>query len=123
VDIAFFEGFSKTTDGVWPIYIGQQTDYSGCIKYGGGELTDAYTRWTGYGARYPGRYGDEVDKFIADVSEKLTLSTCACGPKESVVKELQAFLRVAPDAPIAADVSERLQALEAGAAGFRFRRS
>jgi len=120
VDRAFFASLRATyPDSTWPIYVEQQTDYSGCTRFGTGTLVSEYRRWTRFTAGFPGRYTAAVRREVERVSNELTQSTCACGTNASVEQELGQFLRVVPRAPISAMVSARLRAVRAGRSDIR----
>jgi hypothetical protein len=119
-DRAFFRALKATyPDSVWPVYVDQQTDYSGCTRFGSGTLVGAYRSWSDFQRRFPARYRDPARKEIDEVTMKLAESTCACGDLASVQNELQRFLAAFPASPIGAKVTARLQAARAGRAGIR----
>jgi hypothetical protein len=120
-DTAFFHALRFTRDeGGWPIYVQQQTDYSGCTDFGSGHLVSSYAVWKDFLSRHPGRYARWGRECLGEVEEELVSSTCACGDPESVRKELQAFLLKFPAAEIAAQVRSRLQQIESGRSSMRF---
>src|SRR2546422_1260363 len=48
-DRAFFAALKATyPESVWPSYIEQQTDYSGCTRFGGMTLVEVYRAWLEY---------------------------------------------------------------------------
>lgn len=120
VDRRFFEALAATyPNSLWPAYIEQQTDYSGCTAYGGGTLVEAYRRWSAFKAAFPGRYVDTVDEELSDIEHELTESTCACGDAASVVRELEAFVRTFPRASIVEAAEQRLADVRAGRSKMR----
>jgi len=120
VDRAFFAARKATyPESTWPIYVEQQTDYSGCTRFGTSTLVSEYRRWTRFTGEFPGRYTAAVRREVERVSNELTQSTCACGTNASVEQELGQFLRVFPRAPISAVVSARLRAVRAGRSDIR----
>ena len=119
-DRAFFAALKATyPEPVWPVYIEQQTDYSGCTRFGSMSLVDTYHAWAqfqrGFHDRYVAAAKHEVDKVI----EHLTESTCACGTKASVEQELERFLESVPASPARAKVDQRLGAVLAGRSDVR----
>lgn len=58
--VDFFEAFTKSAPEAHPVYIEEQTDYSGCIRFGTMSLVDSYKQWTDFGKKYPNRYANEV---------------------------------------------------------------
>ena len=119
-DRAFF-GTLKATypDSVWPIYVEQQTDYSGCTQFGSGAVVNAYRSWTTFQRRFPARYPTEARDEVNRAAHELTDSTCACGGPAAIDKELQDFLIAFPSSPPAPSVRARLQALRTGRSDIR----
>ncbi len=110
-DRGFFSALKATyPESVWPVYIEQQTDYSGCTSYGSGKR---------FQRTFPNRYVVPVRERLEDISSQLTDSTCACGDASSVEKEMQQFLRAFPTSPLGPRITERLQALRNGGSDIR----
>lgn len=121
-DRSFFAAYKQTyPDGVWPVYVSSQTDYSGCTAFGEGGLVAAYRTWADYRRTHSRRYVALSQAETERVSSELTESTCACGNAASVKKELQQFLRAFARSPIAGSVRNRLRALQDGRSGIRLR--
>ena len=96
-DVAFFDcWFAIEDSSSWPNFVERQTDYSGCILFGSGRLVAAYANWTGFLARYPGRYQAWADEEAGVVVTYLVSGTCACGDRASVLRELDLFLERFP---------------------------
>jgi hypothetical protein len=111
-DRAFFSTLKAIyPKSVWPVYIEQQTDYSGCTRFGSMTLVGTYRAWFDFQRKFPGRYAAGAQKETDAVIEHLTTSTCACGDLASVERELQRFLRRFPTSSARAKVDQRLQAL------------
>jgi len=120
VDRTFFAARRATyPNSIWPIYVEQQTDYSGCTRFGTGTLVSEYRRWTRFAAGFPRRYTAAVRREVERVSNELTQSTCACGTRSSVEQEFRQFLGVFPRAPISAMVRARLRAVRTGRSDIR----
>jgi hypothetical protein len=120
VDRTFFASRKATyPESTWPIYVEQQTDYSGCTKFGTGTLVSEYRRWTRFAVGFPRRYTAAVRREVERVSNELTQSTCACGTRSSVEQEFRQFLRVFPRAPISAMVGARLRDVRTGRTDIR----
>jgi hypothetical protein len=117
--VEFFEAYRKTEPNGSPVYIEQQTDYSGCIRYGTMSLVDTYTLWDTYSNKYPTRYSKEVMSFIRDIEDALTEWTCACDDKESVTRELKAFIQKFPSAKISKRLRERVDQIHQGKSKIR----
>lgn len=113
-DRAFFSAFKATyPESVWPLYVEQQTDYSGCTRFGSMTLVETYRTWFDFQRKFRGRYAAGAQKETDAVIEHLTTSTCACGDLASVERELQRFRRRFPASSARAKVDQRLQALRA----------
>jgi hypothetical protein len=121
-DGSFFSALKATyPESVWPVYIKQQTDYSGCTLYGSGKLVDMYQQWSRFQRTFPDRYKAPVRERLEDISRQLTDSTCACEDASSVEKELQQFLQAFPTSTLRPRITERLQALRNGRSNIRAR--
>ena len=120
-DTAFFHAMTATHPyGTFPIYVRQQTDYSGCTDYGSGRLVATYGLWQAFIARYPGRYATWATEELENVEEELTIGNCACGDRASVLKEMEAFVQRFPHATIAPRVRERASVIRAKADSIRY---
>ena len=120
VDRSFFELFSKTyPDSVWPVYLTQQTDYSGCTEFGEGHLVRSYREWSRFRTSHPLRYQREVKRIIDQIQEQI-VSTCACGDRDSVLRELREFAAAFPKSPVHQAVKDRIKELEEGSSDVRF---
>lgn len=117
--VEFFEAYRKTKPNGWPAYIEQQTDYSGCIRYGTLSLVDTYKVWDTYREKYPTRYPQEVTKFVRDIEDDLTEGTCACDDKEAVLREFAAFGRAFPRAKISVRLREKFDQIRQGKSDIR----
>jgi hypothetical protein len=120
-DRAFFTALSSTYPAsAWPVYIEQQTDYSGCTRFGSGTLVSTYVAWATFRRQYPKRYEQASVSHLDDIVEALTGSTCACGDRASVEGELTEFLRRAEGRDTRAKVEARLLAVRRDRANIRF---
>jgi hypothetical protein len=120
-DRAFFAALSATyPESVWPVYIEQQTDYSGCTRFGSGMLVTTYLTWSALRQQYPKRYEEASRGHLDDVKRALAESTCACGDRASVEQELTEFLRRAEVSELRTEVAARLAAVRSDRAKFRF---
>ena len=119
-DRRFFSAYKSTyADSVWPMYIEQQTDYSGCTVFGSGKLVEAWRLWSEVERELPGRYHDYAHAEWLKVSHELATSTCACGDRSSVERELRQFLDAFPDAPDRSVIASRLRELKEGRSNIR----
>jgi len=118
-----FTAALKTTypDSVWPVYTDQQTDYSGCTRFGTKSLVATYRAWSEFQRAFPGRYVAPAKNEKEAVIVELTESTCACGDIASVERDLSQFLQVFPTSTDRVPVERRLQDLRAGRANIRAR--
>lgn len=119
-DRLFFAALKATyPESVWPVYVEQQTDYSGCTRFGSGTLVATYRLWSEFRQRFPGRYPATVQKETTRVTEALTRGTCTCGDSTSVERELRQFARSFPTSPFRQAVDARLRLLHAGQLNIR----
>ena len=120
-DRAFFAALSSTyPESVWPVYIEQQTDFSGCTRFGSGTLVSTYLTWVAVKRQYPKRYEEASSSHLDDIINQLAESTCACADRASVEKELTEFLRRAEASDARTRVEARLAAVRSDRAKFRF---
>ena len=122
VDRAFFAVLDHIRpDGVWPIYIDQQTDYSGCTRFGRGALVDSYRRWRKFKSQFPRAYVPFVARGLAEVEEHVMHSTCACGDEEETARELDDFAAAFADSPAYAAAISRSRAIHNQRSAIRFK--
>lgn len=120
-DVSFFENYLATfPDSVWPSYIVQQTDVTGCRDFGNGELVKRYAGWRKFRAAHPRRYAGEVSERMKLIESEVAESTCACGDSASVLGALQRFLKSFPDASVAKKVRARIDAIRNSKSKIRF---
>jgi len=119
-DRRFFSAYKATyPDSVWAVYIEQQTDYSGCTAFGSGKLVETWRLWSQVERQLPGQYHDYAHGEWLKVSHELATSTCACGDRSSVERELQQYLDGFPDAPGRSAIALRLRDLKEGRSNIR----
>jgi hypothetical protein len=123
-DREFFETYMRMYPPgkgyIWPAYVEQQTDASGCTSFAPHKLVDLYGRWKLYRSRFPGDYQQAVAASIQDVESQLGAAGCACEDREIVAAELKTFLARFPQDKMAGQVAARLRAIEAGRSTMRF---
>ncbi len=120
-DRAFFAALSSTyPQSVRPVYVEQQTDYSGCTRYGSGTLVSTYFTWDAVRRQYPKRYEAATGSHLDAIVEELTESTCACSDRASVERELTEFRRRAGASDVRTRVEARLTAVLSDRANIRF---
>jgi hypothetical protein len=96
-DAEFFRLLSAIKpDNVWAVYIEQQTDVTGCTIYGKGLLVKYYADLLAYQKKYPKSYTDEINGATSDIINKLSGYLCACGDRESVLREFRLFMKTFP---------------------------
>jgi hypothetical protein len=121
LSVAFFEAYRRSVSASFlPAYFEPTTDYSGCVKFGSLALVEGYGRWTAFRDSFPDGYAEQVTDFIGAIETILTAGDCACGEKDSVLKELNAFLRAYPKAAAADRVRHRIEAVESGRAHVKY---
>ena len=119
-DRTFFELLLATKpDGVWPAYLEQETDVTGCVRFDLPELPSLYARWLAFRDSHPKAYQDDADRELLELDRWLK-SDCSCGGRETVIEGLSAILRAAPKAPSSLDLKTRLDAVRNGEASLRF---
>lgn len=112
-DVEFFRLKSAVDpDDVWPAYMEQQTDCCGCTIYGKGILTRLYRMATKFKRRYPSRYVNHVREISQDILATFTDKTCACGDRESVIREFKLFIKSFPNDKNLQAVKQRLLKFE-----------
>ena len=120
-DRAFFAALHSTyPQSVWPVYVDQQTDVSGCTRYGSGTLVSTYFTWTAVRRQYPKRYEEASARHLDAIVKELTESTCACSDRASVERELTEFLGRGDASDVRTRVEARLAAIRSGRANMRF---
>jgi hypothetical protein len=120
-DTAFFHALSLTYgQGVWPVYIEQQTDISGCTRFGSGHLVATFAIWNEFASSHPWRYGSWSAEELRKTEEQLTSGSCACGGRESVIRELRSFVHRFPSASVAPRLRARLRAVDSGTSGIHY---
>ena len=113
-DRAFFSALKATyPGGVWPVYVDQQTDYSGCTRFGSMTLVGTYRRWLDFQREFPALYAASTSTEVDAVLEQLVTSTCACSDLASADNEFQRFLQAFPASPARGSIEQRLNALRA----------
>ncbi|MEP6903212.1 MAG: hypothetical protein ABJA66_15795 [Actinomycetota bacterium] len=112
-DIAFFALMRQIKpENVWAAYIEPQTDYSGCTIYGKGLLTNLYGRAVQFKKNYPKAYTSDIAEEINKILEEFPVSRCACGNRESVLKEYRLFIKKFPKDKNTPQIKKRLTIIE-----------
>lgn len=122
-DVKFFEFYRQTypdPKSKWPIYMQGQTDLTGCTDFGNGKLVEIFERWRSFKINHPSDYVVPVKEILENVSQALATSTCACGAKETVERELQSFVQRFPEDALTSAISYRLEKLRSGLSDIRF---
>lgn len=109
IDMVFFDLLHKTRpNNVWPVYIEQRTDYSGCTKYGTGLLVEFYGKWSKFRVSYPSAYKTDVENVLEDITRGLLNLDGACGSSLDVIKEYNLFLQAYPKSKPAEEIKRKL---------------
>ena len=80
-------------DNVFAKYIEMQTDVTGCTIYGNSVLTTLYGKVLQFKKTYPKAYTTDVNEETDKILEEFLEGTCACGSRNSVLKEFQLFIK------------------------------
>lgn len=97
---------------LFPIYMEPRALVIGCVKYGEGLLIELYEDWSRYARWHPQDYQALVSQMLRDFEEVVSLGTCACGDRASVVRELRGFIRRFPGNPAIPAASKRWRELQ-----------
>lgn len=96
-DVAFFALMRQfKPDNVWAAYIEQQTDVTGCTRFGSGLMTRLYKKALQYKRTYPKAYRVEIDEEISELVLSFNDNLCACGDRASVLREFRIFIKAFP---------------------------
>jgi hypothetical protein len=119
-DKGFFTALRATyPNSVWPIYVQQMTEHSGCTRFGSLSLVESYATWTQFTRRFPARYREAANDEIEALHELLTDGTCACGTVADVQRELMTFNTRFTMSPIRGEIDARLGDIRRGQSGVR----
>ena len=88
-----------------------QTDVSGCTIYGNGVLTTLYGKALQFKKTYPKAYIKDVNEEIDKILEEFIEGTCACGNRNSVLKEFRLFIKTFPNDKNTPRIKKRLTKL------------
>ncbi|MBV9240645.1 MAG: hypothetical protein JO314_01440 [Acidobacteria bacterium] len=105
--------------GVWPTHVEQQTDVTGCTSYGNGRLTRLYGHALNFRRSFPRSYASFVNQEIRDIREQFDPNLCACGGRESVIREFTLFVKTYPKEKKTSQIRATLRRLKYDK-GFRF---
>lgn len=112
-DIAFFNLMLEIKpENVWPAYIEQQTDVTGCTIYGNGLLTKLYGKTRQFKKNYPLAYADRVEQETSNILKAFTENVCACGNRASVTKEFRLFIKKYPTNKNTVAIKKRLAEIQ-----------
>lgn len=101
-------------ENLFPVYMEPRATIMGCVKYGDGLLIKLHADWQRFHQDYPQDYAAEAVQMVRDFEEIFELGTCACGDRNSVIRELQDFTSAHPKNPSAVAARRRWQELKAG---------
>jgi hypothetical protein len=116
-DTAFFH--LRNTYGTYS-WTQMVTDYSGCTRFGSGDLVRAWKGWSGYRRRYPTHYSLTVRETLEEIESELLQGDCVCGGKEDLVRELQLFVDGLPRDTLVSRVRSRMEAVRRGDVRIRY---
>lgn len=114
-DVVFFTLMSQTLNGYWPVTMEQLTDLSGCTRFGTHDLIRLYGAWTDYRKHHPNAYQSAFQDpnllLLSDIEDQLLNSQAACEGPETVMNELDTFIKTYPHSAVTPKVKARLDAL------------
>lgn len=111
-DIEFFRLYANLWDDkLFPSYMQPRARVLGCVRYGEGLLLEIHDDWLRYARRYPGEYATTTAQNIADFEEMFSLGTCACGGRDSVIRELKGYIKRYPKGSAAPAARKRWKEL------------
>ncbi|HUY27724.1 MAG TPA: hypothetical protein VMV27_09925 [Candidatus Binataceae bacterium] len=122
-DRAFFDIYARTepdSSPVFPAYVTQRSDSSGCTRFDGPLLVGLYRGWLDFRTQYPANYTTEAQGEMDSMDAELAAGTCACGTKKQVAAGLEAFATAFPDLPLTQKIRKRIERIRAGASHIRF---
>ncbi len=112
-DIAYFALLHAIKpDDVWTAYFEQQTDVTGCTRYGKGILTNLYGKILQFKRAYPKAYVEDIKEEMNNILEEFTGGTCACGDRRGVLKEFRLFIKTFPNDKNTPVIKKRLAKIE-----------
>lgn len=112
-DNAFFSLMRQIRpENVWAAYLEPQTDYSGCTIYGNGLLTRLYGKALYFKKSYPKSYVSDINEEIDKILEEFPEAGCACGNRESVLREYRLFIKTFPTDKNTPTIRKRLAKIE-----------
>lgn len=110
VDIQFFALLNRAyPPSGWPVWIERTGPESGCVDFTSGELVDLFAAWRRFQAANPGSYASAVARELGDMEDDLLADDrrlCA-QDMDLVGRELQRFLSLFPQDPLAAKIRTR----------------
>ncbi|HYD42457.1 MAG TPA: hypothetical protein VEB43_16630 [Anaeromyxobacter sp.] len=119
VDEAFFERLAATKpEGTWPVYIEQQTDVSGCVRYEAPVVAPVYRGWLEFKKRFPKAYPRAVAQEL-ERAEHALAGTCACGRQADVEAGLDALAKALAGTKAGTIAKQQLDRLRAGKSELR----
>lgn len=122
-DVAFFDIYAATEpdrNNIFPAYIRQQTDDTGCTIFSGPLLTGLYRKWLDFRTTYPDAYTTEAQGELDSMDVELRAGTCACDSQKEVSEGLAAFVKAFPDLPVTPKIRERIERIKDGKSQIRF---
>jgi len=75
-------------------------------------LSNLYKKGNALLPKVTGYYSKGVKRIVRHLSDKLVSGTCACGDRQSVIKELRLFLELNKESDIVAKVKKRLEEVQ-----------
>ncbi|HVA81004.1 MAG TPA: hypothetical protein VNF29_08770 [Candidatus Binataceae bacterium] len=122
-DRAFFAIYARTepdSSPVFPAYVTQQSDSSGCTRFDGPLLVGLYRGWLDFRTQYSDDYAIEAQGELDSIDAELAAGICACGSRAQVETGLEAFAKAFPDLPLTPKIRTRVDRIGTGVSHIRF---
>jgi hypothetical protein len=101
-------------DNVWAAYIEQQTDVTGCTRFGSGLMTRLYGKAMQFKRAYPKSFRAEIDEEISKLASEFEGNICACGDRAGVLREFRLFVKTFPRDKHTPEIKKSLKSIERG---------
>jgi len=112
-DVAFFQLLAQSRpDNLLPAYVKKTSAFDSCIRFGDGKIVALYAKWMEFKNRHPSAYVKQTDEMLQAIGMDLTMSVCACGNEEEVLKEFRMFIAKFPGSAITPQLKKRMENIQ-----------